>query len=282
MNQNFRGRVFRYLIDQAAFVDTIRLSAFTNQRPELDQLADVKSIGIRSEKSTYSRKVSGIWNVTGNPVSIAYGRVNRFPRVPDASLTVRSESRPVTGAELNKLVGTIFPEATRVRPSLVELTFDVSTLSYPKMFQSAVYRAIRTSTFKSARGERTLNIGSLRSPWSATIYEKIKDEGILRIEFKLRRGFLSARGMNTPNDLLALRGLQISNLMSFRKFSRAGAAAETEGWPETAVDWCQRSSTRPLWLVNRILLNNGADASRVLPMSSKQRQLERMQTQLVW
>lgn len=39
-NQKREGKVFSYLVDQAAFVDTIRLSVHSDQRPRLDEITD--------------------------------------------------------------------------------------------------------------------------------------------------------------------------------------------------------------------------------------------------
>lgn len=72
---------------------------------------------------------TGCWKVTGNPVTTLYGKVNRFSPVPPCRLTVRSESLPVTGAQVNRLVASVFP-AARVRISSVELTVDVSSFSF--------------------------------------------------------------------------------------------------------------------------------------------------------
>jgi hypothetical protein len=274
------GKVFSYLVDQAAFVDTISLSVDSDQKPRLNEITDQESVGILSRHSNYSRKVTGRWKVTENPVTILYGKVNRFSSVPPCRLTVRSESLPVTGAQVNKLAESIFTTASDVRVSRVELTFDVSNCSFSQVLQSAVYRAIHTEERTDRRGRQTFYVGSPRSLWFACVYEK--KEGVLRIEFRLRRGFLSAYGLNHPDDLVALRTLRLSKLISLREFSNSRIMAATQSWPSPARDWCQRSGTRPLWLLHRVVSSNGLDANRLLPKSTSQRQLESMLRQLVW
>jgi hypothetical protein len=261
-------------------VDTITLSVDSDQRPRLDEITEQENVGILSGRNNYSRKVTGTWTVTGNPVTILYGKVNRFSRVPPCSVTVRSESMPVTGAQVNKLAESIFPTASDVRVSNLELTFDVSSFSFSDVLRSAIYRAVGTREFGDEANGRTFYIGSVKSFWFACIYEKRED--VLRLELRLRRGFLSSKGLNHPDDLVALRTLELSKLFSLRKFSHARITAATNGWPETAQDWCQRSAMKPLWLVSRILSGNGLVADRLLPKSRNQLQLESMQRLLVW
>lgn len=274
------GKVFPHLVNKAAFIDTIRLSVHSDQRPRLAEITDHQNIGILSRHSNYARKITGTWTATGNPIMILYGKVNRFPEVPPVSLTVRSESMPVTGAQINRMVEAVFPTDSDVHVSLVELTFDVSTFSYLEAYRSVVHRAIDRNEFGDKRNGRTLEIGSPRSLWFASIYEKRRD--VLRVEFKLKRGYLSAQGLNCPDDLVALRTLPLSKLMSLRKLSNLRITATTEGWSEMAREWCVRSATRPLWLLQRMACANGLDANRLLPKSPSQRQLEAMQRLLVW
>ncbi len=279
-NRKKEGKVFPHLVDKAAFVDTIRLSVDSDRKPRLDEIVDHENEGILSKNSNYSRMVTGSWKVTGNPVTILYGKANRFSPVPPVCLTVRSESMPVTGAQINKMVKSVFPTARGVRVSSVELTFDVSTFSFSEVCRSVVYRAIHTEELGDARGRRTFYIGSPRSPWFARIYEK--REGVLRVEFKLQRGFLSAQGLGRPDDLVALGTLQLSKLISLRNASRTRIIAATEGWPEVARDWSLRSATRPLWLLHRVACANGLKVNQLLPESASQRLLESMQRLLVW
>jgi hypothetical protein len=282
-NLKREGKVFPHLVDKAAFIDTIKLSVHSNRKPMLDEIIDWENCGIlTSSGSNYARRIDGKWKSTGNPITILYGKVNRFKAVPPVSMIVRSESMPVTGAQIDKLVASVFPTATDVHVSLVELTFDVSSFSYPEAYRSVVYRAIHTKEFGDERNGRTFDIGSPRSLWFVSVYEK-KVQDVLRVEFKLRRGFLSGRGVTRPHDLVALRTLQLSKLISFRNFSEPRIIAGTKGWSETAVDWCLRSRARRLSHVNRILCaTNRADVDRLLRKSASQRLLESMQRLLVW
>ena len=88
--------MFRYCLNNAAFIDRIVLSVNTDNKPNLKQSLEAKDIGILSPKSLYSRKLTGKAALTGNPVQILYGKVSRFPRVPPYPVVLRSEAVPLT------------------------------------------------------------------------------------------------------------------------------------------------------------------------------------------
>jgi len=100
---------FAHTIDRAAFIDTIVLSINASASPRWQALFNVKHHPILHERGNYSRAAEGIWDVTGNPITVVFGKVARMPPLPQFLVTVRSESVPVTGAQVTKLVEALFP-----------------------------------------------------------------------------------------------------------------------------------------------------------------------------
>ncbi len=79
-------------------------------------------------------------------------------------------------------------------------------------------------------GTRTIYVGAPKSAWQARIYEK--GESVVRLEFVLRRGFLSRHGINAPEDLLLVRRFKLWDLLSVRQFSRARVERATKSWSD--------------------------------------------------
>lgn len=273
-------RVFPHLVDTAALVDTIWLSVDSDQNPRVDDIFSWDNSAFLPAHSQFSRMITTSCTVTGNPVTILYGKAKRFAGVPSFALLVQSDLIPMTAAQINKLVESLFPNASMVRVRSVGLTFDVSSLSFSEVYDSAVSRAHHTRKWSDRRGRSAFYIGSPRSFWSACIYER--QEAVLRLEFWLRRGFLSSHGLNCPNDLVALRRLKLSKLISLRRFFYARTVEATKSWPEVARECCLRSGVRPLWFLNHILRVNGLNPNHLLPQTRGQRQLESMLSQLLW
>jgi hypothetical protein len=120
--------VFKHLLNEAAFIDRIGLSVWSNQKPNLDLLLDSKNIGILTPKSLYARCLTGNSPLTGNPVRMQYAKISRFPRVPPLSIGMRSETLPLTGAQVNEILRQLVPGAVKIQPVYVELTFVSSGL----------------------------------------------------------------------------------------------------------------------------------------------------------
>src|ERR1019366_1795437 len=134
-------KVFPYLLNKAAFVDTIVMSVWTDEKPVLYQLLDEKREGILKPGSPYARLVKGKAPLTGNPVQILYGKVSRFPRVPPCYVTMWSEEVPLTGAQVNETMRLLFPDATRIQPVMVELTFDLTKTSVGYLHRHMIHRS---------------------------------------------------------------------------------------------------------------------------------------------
>jgi hypothetical protein len=280
-------KVFRYLLNEAAFVDRIVLSVWTDRKPVPDQLVDSKSIGILSRKSRYARRLSGKCPLTGNPVEVLYGKVSRFPRVPPCSVALRSETVPLTGSQVNETMRSLFPTATRIQPVLVELTFDFRkrNVFVGRLHQCLIHRARQTSEVTDLVGRRTIYIGSAASSWQVKIYDKVKRKRIVRLELTLRRALLRNIRIEQPDNITSLRSIELEKMFSLRRFSSPRIVAATNGWRDVywqdmARNW--EFDDRPLQMLCRMLNGKGDVTGRLFPRSALQRTVETMQKNLIW
>jgi hypothetical protein len=275
--------MFSYLLNQAAFIDRIGLSVWTEQKPILDQLRDSKDTGIFKPNALYARCLSGKSPLTGNPVRMVYGRVSRLRRVPPIGVYMTSEDIPLTGAQVNETVRLLTPAATRVQPVMAELTFDLTRVSVSKLYRNLLYRARQWSELMDAAGSKTVYIGSPRSAWELRIYDKAV--GITRLELILRRRLLFSYGIRQPDSILLLRWIDLQEMFSLRRFSRPKVVAATKGWrdaywQEMAGDW--QFYGQPLQGLRRMLGVRSGDIERVFLRSPLQRTLDTMQKNLLW
>jgi len=104
-NKRPSPRVFPWLVDKAAFVDKIVLSVNGKVKQDFDyELVDPESKGILHPGTIYSRRVSAVFGLTGNPLLIRYGKAKKFENVPEAQIVIQSEAVPVTAAQAFLLV----------------------------------------------------------------------------------------------------------------------------------------------------------------------------------
>src|ERR1700693_5235313 len=134
-------KVFPYLLNKAAFVDTIAMSLWTEKNPILGQLLDENTKPILNGKSRYARLVEGKAPLTGNPVEIVYGNISRFSNVPPCQVRMRSEVVPLSGSQANETIRLLFPAATRIQPVMVELTFDLTKMSVDHLHRHMIHGA---------------------------------------------------------------------------------------------------------------------------------------------
>jgi hypothetical protein len=121
------GKVFPHLVDRAAFIDTIRLSVDTDDGPQRECLVEDEDYSTLRPGSTYAHKIEGKCGLTGNLVTVQYGKVKRFERVPSCSLKVRSESTPMTGSQINLLSRILEPTPKALfqgRPCISQRSLD--------------------------------------------------------------------------------------------------------------------------------------------------------------
>jgi hypothetical protein len=277
-------KVFPYLLNKAAFIDTIWMSVWTEGKPTTTQLLDFRNDPILTAKSFYARCLSGKSSLTGNPVQIFYGKVSRFPRVPPCRVRMRSEEVPLTGAQVNETMRLTFPDATEIKPALVELTFDLTKVSVSYLHQHMIHGALQWYEWTDRFGRtRTVYIGAPTSPWQIRIYKKT--ERVVRLEMILRRNLLPDNGILQPDNVVTLRSLKLQPMFSLRKFSRPRVAAATmvwndPYWQDVACNW-ERSGS-PLQRLCRMLVGRGDKTGRLFPLARLQNTLETMQRNLIW
>jgi hypothetical protein len=278
------SRVFSLTVDKAAFVDRIVVGVGSALKENFDtELLDPISTGIFRPGSLHSRRVSGRCPTTENPVTVVYGRTRKFKNLPEALFGVRSERVPATGAQVKWLLQRITRKSPAHYVSSLELTFDIRDVSPAYIARHLIKRA-RGEVRTVSDGKRdTLYIASPRSAWEVRVYEKRQD--VLRIEFVLRRTFLARHGINSLEDVIALRRLPIWNLFSIRRFSETCAWKVTKNWDndvarELVVTWGQyRYQFDGL---SRLLQEHRVDPRLVLRRAEVQRRLEQMQRRFIW
>jgi len=235
-----------FSVDNAASIDTCRVSVSGQELfPELDGLDDVRNTASLSKKSRFARCLTATITDTGNPLQAVYGKAGKtagLTAIPDGMVTFRSEQTILTGAQIMRDLGNLFPEPTRFEFSLVEFTFDVSSPGLETIRKQAIHRARKTYSLRDDTGRRTFYVGSRNSPWQLRVYDKA--EGIVRIEFVFRRPFLVRNGLLRPIDLLKLRGFDLETMASFRRVSperlREAAPERSSKWREGVVSWVER------------------------------------------
>jgi hypothetical protein len=287
VGREFEGEkniVFKHLLNQSAFVDRIGLSVWTEEKPLVDGLLEVENTGILSRDSLYSRRISGISPLTGNPVRILYGKVSRLPRVPPVSIGFRSEELPLTGSQVNETVRMLFPGAQKVQPVVAELTFDLTEVSVGELHRGLIHRARQWNELEDASGKKTVYVGSAKSAWQIRIYDKAPR--IVRFELIVRREFLSQYRILQADSLLGLRIVDVLPLFSLRIVSRDELSVEAARRYASDSFWidflCSEIDRRPLQSLCRMLSVTVSDRNRLFPVSPLQAILSRMQRNLVW
>jgi len=279
--------MFAYTTDRAAFIDRIVLNAWSADgtfRVARGKLEHEKNRPILGKGQLYSWCLSGNWGVTGNPVLIVRGRTKRFPNVPLAQITFRSEAVPLTGAQVAVAITELLGAGANVDVSMLELTFDTERTAWWRLRQEAVHRARSWRVLTDGGGRRTLYAGSRFSDTQVRIYQKT--ETLVRMEFVLRRGYLRSFDITHPSDVVWLRSGHVWELLSLRSCSAERVWAATGSWwrnPYGRKLMCQwRQRGLPNQLLASSLRKGGVDPSRVLIKSRRQRFFEEMLEALIW
>ena len=207
----------------------------------------------------------------------------RFKNVPPLRFTLQSQHIPLTAAQVYLLTWRCTCKAPELTVSSVELTFDFTGTSIEKIRTQLIHRAQRVTLLIDGRGWQTIYVGSPRSAWQVRIYQKAAT--VLRLEFVLRRGFLSRHGIHRPEDVLLLRKIKIWELLSLRRFSRSRADRATEKWKNRTarrlvLDWFEDGRSRKSLL--QVLRWNRVPANSVFCKTRLQRRLEAMHRRLIW
>ena len=285
-SRQFSTRIFPHFVNTMALIDTVAFSVNGELAENYEQaLVGSRDIGILRPGGGvfYSRCIFAKTRLTGNPVTIHHGRVKKFRNVPLMKITFRSEKNPVTAAEAIFLIGRLTSTTPEITVSNLELTYDITGVTFESLRRHMFHRAHRVTLLKDEMGRRTIYIGSPKSSHQVRVYEK--NEDVIRIEFALRRSFLSRHGIHRPEDIALLRRLNIWHFFSLRRFSKTLAKKVISRKRSTAVREHLMSRLRrdrsPEELIS-ILRRNRIDPRRVFRKTSLQEKLEAMQRRLVW
>jgi hypothetical protein len=275
--------IFLHFVNQAAFLDKAVFSIWGNRRlrsPTLLQVGPSRAIG--GPKRMYARMLSGQCSVTGNPFELKYGKLRSYENVPPFRLTVRSDRMPLSGAQVAMISSALFRSGFRSHIANLEFTFDVT--NYPfTYFRHRLFTRARSVVELGSDGHGTFYAGRPRSPWQLRVYEKT--QSLVRVEYVLRRAFLSANGIERVDDILRLRDVNIWALASFQDFHEerlAEALAKVpDGWGKDLLSETPRHW--PLQLLTAALRGRcGIDPNGMLHRSDAQRLLREMQDNMLW
>mgnify|MGYP001592252979 FL=1 len=144
----------------------------------------------------------GVCALTGNPVELRYGRTRPFRRLPPLRLVLRSESVPLTAAQVTLAADSLVRVGLRAYLSLLEFTFDVQQFGFSYLERHVTDHRRSVRQFCDQRGRKTVYIGRPRSPWQLRLYQKT--DSVTRAEFILRLAFLRSHGIERLEDVLLL------------------------------------------------------------------------------
>jgi hypothetical protein len=280
-------RVFPYLVDRAAIVDKIVVSVTgkLNETFRDNELLHVDPKSIFHDGGFYAGCIFAKWWLTRNPVKIHHGRMTRFKNVPPLRFTMQSEMIPVTAAQVQLFIKRCTEEfpAPTITLSCLELTFDVTGKTIAYIRRNLMHRAQGGArNLMDKHGNETIYIGSPRSSWQVRIYQK--NLWVVRIEFILRKPFLSKYGIKHLEDVQLLRRINIWLLLSVRRFSRSSAKRSTTKLNDLVrgliVDSARFNRSRETVLF--VLRRNRSKPNRIFRRTSLQRKLEAMQRRFIW
>jgi hypothetical protein len=274
--------VFPDLWNTRSFIDRIVTCVNTEEQPDIEQFLNaVNSPGL-SKNSFYSRYLSDVWEKNGNRLQLAYGKASKFTAVPDAILTMFSDEMPVTGSQVNLLLGELFPGPKRTRVSLAEWTNDLDYVTVSQLIRQALPKARRTKFIEDLRECKTFYIGARTSDAQVKFYDKVPGS-VVRIEHTLRRGFFRRHGIRTPSEIFNLRLLDINELISLREISELELERAIKSWRPSAKAMARDFlAFRPLPQFVQFLRTNGIPPEAVLVPSEVHLRLESMARRLVY
>lgn len=257
---------FNFLVAYAAFVDTLEVSVYGERRGK--PLPNVRlglDSPVGSSRSNYARSQSGICCVTGNPIEHRYGPFGRNKyRVPPHRIILRSETAPLTGWSVRRVLDALFKAGYRVVVSKCEVTFDTRV---PLRFLLEHTCCLLTRQRLSASSFR---FGSPRSGWQVRVYKKAPS--VVRLEFILRRTALRAHNINSVESLGTVTDLGLFEWFPIRELRDRSAAGSVPAELRTA-------SMRKL---RRFCSRNGLAFQNLTKQCPEERTLRRMLGRFVW
>jgi hypothetical protein len=276
--------IFRHLVNEAAFIDKAVFNVWGSRRVRRREGVELgPNLAIGGARRMYARSLHGQSRLTGNPFELRYGRLHQWEHVPPFRLIMRSETVPLSGAQVLGILKCLFCNGFRSRVAQVELTFDLSRYSFPLLHQQLLSQARSMTELNDDFGNATLYAGTARSPWQLRIYQKT--DNCVRVEFVLRPAFLHRNGMDSIEDLLRLRNLDLSALARFMKFREDRLTSilrlRPHFWGKELL--MQIPQRRPLQLLIQVLRYRGRINPEIFLRWSDMHQLiKRMQRNIIW
>jgi len=273
--------VFPDLVNRAAFVDKLVLGIHGKLRKRMDPaFTDVSNRAIGGWGRPYARSIHGIYEVTGNPFEVKYGRNPRYPKLFNAKVIIRSEGKATSFDEANEIPRRLFWKGYRSIPQGVEFTFDV-TIPF-RFFENHIRTRASVRTLNDESNWRTLYAGAVEAPWMLRVYQKTRK--IIRVEFVLRHSFLVKAGIKDLESLKNLKNFPFSRLVRFpaicqRAFEDLIRGKAKGKQLELLLDWPGRRPSRTLL---EMLEDYGLEGDAILRKSPEEQLLEKMRERFTW
>lgn len=276
--------IIPHTVNRFAHFDGVRISVWGRLRRDFGkQIKAVRNRPIGGHDSMYSRAIKGLLEATGNPFELKYGRHPSRPRpyIPPFQLSLWSEDLPVTWAEVSAAIDGLFAAVYSHKVSLVELTFDTD-FAFEVLVRGFHTNARHFRKFEDDAGNRTMYIGSPRSPWQVRIYEK--GPRITRMEFALRSKALRTLGITQGHELLQLRTADVWRWVSWQELDlfRTGIQVGKKATNPQARA-CEVLLRRNPRMLSRLLSSEYRIRTRaLLRVSGVGRAFHQMQGKLIW
>lgn len=273
--------VFQEQIGKQAFIDVLSTAITGLRRARIGPEVSLgPSVAIGGAGRAYARSRRGVCVDSENPLEWRYGPNPLFRHLPRYNVRFRSNTRPLTAAEVKGVLSALFCRGFRARPLLAEVTFDLANTSVADL-RAQLLSSLRSEREVSAGG--TYYVGAPKSPSEIRIYQKAP--AITRLEVILRVGFFRKHNILRLEDLSQLRAFDFSRTLRFcQRKDRFSLAAELRSLPDgnakrLLLKWPTGCPLR-LWVST--LRSAGIDPERCLTDSPIQKQIERMQRALIW
>jgi hypothetical protein len=276
--------VVRYAVDQCAHFDCIRISVAGQLRPDFQNRVEIISNEpIGGSESMYSRLITGWTKATNIEFQLKYGRHRSAPTFPypPFQLLLKSRATALTLAQVRAAMHDIFADGAQASTSAIELTFD-TPLPFETIRRDVQTRARHIREMEDDDGNRSMYIGSPRSPQQLCIYEKTT--GVTRVELKLRSKALRAFRIRCLDELLRLRSADVWRFVRWQKLDAFSTAIQIgRKMPERYSRICYSLFRRNPLLLGRYLRREWRiSTAPLLRSSAVQSTLRRMQSKLLW
>jgi len=120
--------VFRYLIDEAGFIDKLVVNVWGRRRKRgSTTIASARNLAIGGPGSFYARCIRGYHRISGTPYQLKYGLMRRYTHLSPFVLTMWAGGSPVTCSDAMLLLDGLMRRGYRTVVSSAEVTFDIPT-----------------------------------------------------------------------------------------------------------------------------------------------------------